>query len=205
LDELDTPAHTIVCGAARPSDLDEPAIAAYLFANKKEETLKKVKAVSERLHQAKVDALGEEWINDWYHGLPNCNKDDEIYPFGQMVWLHNIIKAWGMWDYAKDRYGTFDSNSKAWNCELSNIENINTRLMQWGYMPGVAIEEGKDYSDVLADVPEKNREKVMEALKFVHKVCSKTSTDKGDIPKEWETAYDMRPWTAFPERGPGLH
>jgi hypothetical protein len=67
-------------------------------------------------------------------------------------------------------------------------------------MPGVAWEEGKDYSDALANVPEGNKEKVMEAIKFLHKCCSSTVADKGDIPDEWQTAYDMRPWTAFPER-----
>jgi hypothetical protein len=49
-------------------------------------------------------------------------------------------------------------------------------------------------------VPEGNKEKVMEAIKFLHKCCSSTVADKGDIPDEWQTAYDMRPWTAFPER-----
>jgi predicted aldo/keto reductase-like oxidoreductase len=201
LDEEGTPAHTIVCGAARPSDLDEPAIAAYLFGERKDETMRKVKAVSERLRQAEIDALGEKWLDTWHEGLPNCNGDDKIHPFGQIVWLHNIIKAWGMWDFAKDRYESFDSNTKGWKHDLSIEENINAKKIMWGYMPGVAYEEDKDYSDILVDVPEDNRGKVKEALKFVHKVCSKNSTDKGEIPDDWTTSYDMRPWTAFPERG----
>ena len=67
-------------------------------------------------------------------------------------------------------------------------------------MPGVAYDEGKDYSEVLKDVPDQNKEKVLEAMKFVHKFCSNTVTEKGEIPDEWMTAFDMRPWTAFPER-----
>jgi hypothetical protein len=70
------------------------------------------------------------------------------------------------------------------------------------YMPGVAIEEGKDYSHLLSNVPEENKEKVLEALDFVRRICSKHSDNK-DIPfiePEWETSYDMRPWTAYPDQ-----
>lgn len=162
LDEAQATAHTIVCGAARPSDLDEPAYAVYLYGSKKEETLQKVKNVAARLRQAEIDTFGEEWVNTWHHGLPNCNDDDQIYAFGQMVWLHNIVKAWGLWEYAKDRYGTFDP-------KLSNEGNIRSRY------------------------------RMLDAIKFIHKQCS-TESDKVDIPDEWQTAYDMRPWTAFPER-----
>lgn len=202
LEHLDSSlvAHTIVCGAARPSDLDEPAYAAYLFANQKEESLQKVRNVAKRLQEAEIEALGEDWVHSWYKGLPNCHGDDQIHPFGQMVWLHNIIKAWGLWDFAKDRYATFDGNTKGWDPNLSNEENIQKKYIMYGYMPGVAYEEGKDYSEVLVNVPEGNKEKVLEAIRFTHKYCSSTVTDRGDIPDEWQTAYDMRPWTAFPER-----
>ena len=72
----------------------------------------------------------------------------------------------------------------------------------WGYMPGITPKSRSDYSDLLSEVPERNKEKVMEAIDFVFKYCSKLSNDSSnaDIPKEWETAYDMRPWCAFPER-----
>ena len=200
MDKMGAPAHTIVCGAARPSDLDEPAVAAYLFATKKEETLKRVKAAAERLRQAEIDALGEEWMENWYEGLPNCDKDNEIYPIGQMIWLYNIVKAWGLRDFAKDRYGSFDGNSKNWDSKLSNEENIKKSKIMWGYMPGVAYDEDMDLSTVLADVPSCNRQKVEEAIKFLHDVCSQNSKYEGKSPDEWETSYDMRPWCAFPER-----
>ena len=67
-------------------------------------------------------------------------------------------------------------------------------------MPGIATKDGVDYSDLLSDVPDKNKAKVLEAIDFVHKMCSSSSTSCPDVPKEWETAYDMRPWCAFPER-----
>lgn len=69
-------------------------------------------------------------------------------------------------------------------------------------------------------MPERNRARVLEAMEFVHLWCCPTKSksmsleagvddekkeeDDGErmmIPLEWQVAYDMRPWTAFPERG----
>jgi len=67
------------------------------------------------------------------------------------------------------------------------------------FIPGLAYETGKDYSKYLVNVPEKNKVKVLEALQFAHDFCSTTSDKPSiDIPEEWKTAYDMRPWTEFP-------
>lgn len=43
-------------------------------------------------------------------------------------------------------------------------------------------------------------------MKFVHEWCTnekkegESGEEKKKVPLEWQTAYDMRPWTAFPER-----
>ena len=82
------------------------------------------------------------------------------------------------------------------------MENIkNKGKISWGYMPGITADPSKDYSVLLSKVPDENRKRVTEAIEFVYKYCSKASDVCPDIPKDWETAYDMRPWRAFPERG----
>ncbi len=81
--------HTQTIGAARPSDLDEPAIAAYLHANRKEEMLGKVRAIYQRLKDAEVEALGEDWVKSWHVGVPNAVTADDAYQFGQMLSLYN--------------------------------------------------------------------------------------------------------------------
>lgn len=166
--------------------------------------LQKVKAVTKKLDEACVEALGEDWMNSWFEGVPNCVRENvDIYQFGQIVSLYNMIKAWGMLDYAKDRYATFDNNLEKWDFKLPPSENIAPFKVMWGYMPGIATEAGKDYSELLLQVPEKNKARVAEAIDFVHKYCSKKAKDESsslNIPEEWETAYDMRPWCAFPER-----
>lgn len=191
--------HTFSVGAARPSDLDQPAIGAFFHEGRKHEMIEKTRRVTERLHQTAVNSLGEKWMNSWQVGLSNCSNHDEKIQFGQIVGLYNILKAYGMHCYCKDRFNTFEGNSKAWDDKLSTEDNIRKRETAWGWMPGVDIDSGNDYSEELENVPIDNKEKVLEALRFVKKFCS----DNCDvaIPREWETAYDMRPWNAFPERG----
>lgn len=69
-------------------------------------------------------------------------------------------------------------------------------------MPGLATEYGKDYSQFLSKVPEDNKEKVLQAIDFVRRVCSKNKVEDNipSIQPEWETSYDMRPWTAYPDQ-----
>uniref|UniRef100_A0A7S2R028 NADP-dependent oxidoreductase domain-containing protein n=1 Tax=Eucampia antarctica TaxID=49252 RepID=A0A7S2R028_9STRA len=189
--------HTIVCGAARPSDLDQPAIGAFFHQERREDMIEKTRKVTGRLHQAALDVLGERWMGSWHIGLHNCSFYDEKIQFGQIVGLYNILKAYGMLGYCKDRYGTFEGNSKSWDINLSSKENIE-KLGGWGWMPGCDTDPKNDYIIELENVPIENKEQVLEALRFVQKYCSKNCD--ATIPKEWETAYDMRPWNAYPER-----
>jgi hypothetical protein len=78
----------------------------------------------------------------------------------------------------------------------------------------VAPEAGKDYFvDDLANVPEKNRERIKEAYEFVMKWCDpkedgddkkKEEEEKpvevSSVPKEWSCSYEMKPWKDFPDR-----
>jgi len=192
--------NTIVCGAARPSDLDEVAVAAHLYDSNRAEMLDKVRNVSKRLRAEEVKVLGKDWVDSWHEGLPNCLTLDDPYQFGQMVWMHNIIKSFGMLDFSKDRNSTFDTNMKSWDFEKRPRDNIQKMIGRWGYMPGIAFEPGKDYTKYLDRVPDKNKSKVLDALLFTHNLCS-SSGDTSSIemiPEEWETAYDMRPWTEYP-------
>ena len=200
-DPQSAPIHTFTVGAARPSDLDEPVVAAHWYAHRKEEMIARVKGISKRLEEAAVRELGRDWWNGWWKGVPNCVTEDDAYQLGQIVWLHNIVKSFGMLSYAKDRYGTFDGNLKKWDFALSNRENIDKMERGWGYMPGIATQPGADYADLLQGLGETQKEKVIAALEFAHKYCSKQSREKHlEVPDDWKPAYDMRPWTAFPER-----
>jgi len=210
LDEAGSQPHTIVCGAARPSDLDQPIYAA--LNTQTDETATKVDAVAARIRMTKVEELGEDWVKNWHAGVPNCSDAEQGTQIGNMVWLSNAIKVFGILDFAKDRYATLENNAAKWDYSKSKEDNVKAMGPGWPWMPGCAYDESRDYSNDLKDVPEENVAKVVEAMAFVHKYCSKVSAasvageekkeeKKGDVPVEYETAYDMRPWTAYPERG----
>jgi hypothetical protein len=199
--------HTLTVGAARSVDLDQCAVAAYLHGQGK--MLPRVKIIADRLRKAQVDALGEDWIDSCYQGVVKSNKSKYMVEHTQTIWMYNCIKAWGMYEFAKNRYGTLINNRKKYDPSLSIDENIDKiGRGGWGFMPGLSPEAGKDYFvDDLAEVPEKNRAGVKEAYEFVAKWCT-PKDDKSDekkeeklvLPKEWETSFEMKPWKDFPDR-----
>lgn len=210
------PIHTIGCGAARPSDLDQPVIAA--LRSRTAEAEEDFAVVSRRIQERKDRVLGKEWAATWQVGLPNYSQSQERgFQIGNMVWLYNVIKVYGMLDFARDRYATLVGNSKKWDVEKTWKENVFAGpAFHW--MPGCGYDPSHDYTADLKDVPEENKARVLEAMEFVHDWCcpekaksmaleacaDEKKEDDGEamkvIPLEWQTAYDMRPWTAFPER-----
>lgn len=211
------PIHTIVCGAARPSDLDQPVMAALRSVTDKAKG--DFGVVSRRINERKERVLGKEWAATWQVGLPNYSQSQKHgFQIGNIVWLYNAIQMYGAVDMAKDRYATFVNNAGKWDSDKTLKENAS-KIPGFDWMPGCAYDPSYDYSSELKDVPDKNKARVLEAMKFVHEWCcpvnSKSMTleaaaeekkeeedgEKKVVPLEWQAAYDMRPWTAFPERG----
>jgi len=204
-------AHTIVCGAARPSDLDEPVLAA--IRSTTDAAKEDLQVVSRRIQERKERVLGKDWAESWHVGLPNYTQSEQRgFQIGNIVWLYNTILVYGMLDFAKDRYGTLTGNAKNWDVNKTWKENVFANP-GFNWMPGCSYDESYDYTSELKDVPEQNLPRVLGAMEFVHKWCAaqdasskeeKKVADEGEeattIPLEYQTAYDMRPWTAFPER-----
>jgi predicted aldo/keto reductase-like oxidoreductase len=200
-DDDGTPIHTIVCGAARPSDLDQPAVAALM--KDLPEMIKRVDAVTQRLNCAMDEAISSEWAKIWHLGLPNYQDSKRGTQLGNIVWLYNLINSYGMLDFARERYGPLDDSLQRYNTSKRKSENIAAMGPFWGWAPGFAANPEWDYTEDLANCPEENQDHVKAAISFVHRVCSKTVNEESSpkpIPVEWETAYDLRPWVAFPER-----
>ena len=202
------PIHTIVCGAARPSDLDQPVLAALRSITN--EAVEDFDVVSRRIQVRKDRILGRDWAKNWHVGLPNYFQSEKRgFQIGNMVWLYNTIQVFGMLDFAKDRYATLVNNSVKWDINKTWRENVFANPV-FVWMPGCAYDMIHDYTDDLKDVPEENKARVLEAMRFVHEWCcpgthadgkdEKKECNENITPLEWQTAYDMRPWTAFPER-----
>eukprot|EP00797_Seminavis_robusta_P012312 Sro1953_g307530.2 (189) ;mRNA; f:9587-10153 len=176
------------------------------------ELLAKTVRVSDRLMQRMVDVLGQKWVDTWHVGLPNWFHAKYGTQHGNLVWLYNLIQAYGLLDFAKDRYSPLEPRGPKWDSDKSKDDNVAQYGPGWHWMPGCGVANHRDYSVDLGDCPAENREKLLEAVAFVHKWCQPEKKDekseeeppakkaKVERPYEWETSYDMRPWTAFPER-----
>jgi len=133
--------HTIVCGAARPSDLDDGAMASFTLDD--ESTIKAVRKVDERLQKAYDDALGKTWSEEWFKGVPNCYQTKTGTNFTLAVWCYNLLEAFGMLDFVRNRYTVGINNRKKWDVDKSYEENMKTG--DWGYMPGNSVELSEEY------------------------------------------------------------
>jgi len=193
------PIHTFVVGAARPSDLDQPVLASHLLYQDQNELSNRRQRITDRLTQAMEDALGKKWVQNWHVGVPNAHASIYQTHHTGLVWTYNLIHGWGMLDFAKDRYAPMVGHLKKWSSEKTKEENMKKMGPGFAWMPGTAIDTTLDYTQDFVNCPEENKDTLLKAIQFVHEWASKKENNK-IIPLEWETAYDMRPWTAFPER-----
>merc|ERR1711865_536537 len=187
--------HTIVVGAARPTDFDASMQAARLYGT--EEGRSSAQAAEARLKAAAVEALGDDWLENWWRGLPHCYETDSGVHVCKIVWLHGLIKAWGMHEYAIDRYGVMDGNAKAWDNAKSSEENRK----DWGYMPGCAYRPDVDLISELSG--SKDAERAMACLREAHVWLSNTGIQKvpDALTADCAAAYDLQKGdTPWPDR-----
>ncbi|MDY6785232.1 MAG: aldo/keto reductase [Cyanobacteriota bacterium] len=92
--------HTLSLGAAKPSDFDEHLKILSLL-DRAEEVLE---PILERLEQAAIAALGQEWYSTWHEGLPSYQQTPGEINIPVILWLRNLAIAYDMIDYGKSRY-----------------------------------------------------------------------------------------------------
>jgi hypothetical protein len=164
-------------------------VAAYLHSAQPDETLAKLKSVVARLEDAKVKALGKEWVQSWWKGLLKAKKSKFHIEHNQIVWIHNCIKTFGMYEFGTNRYNSFEKNGEKWDDSLpfeKNVEKIGRNA--WGFVPGLPLRPGVNYEDDFADVPAENLARVKEAEAFVYTWCH---SEKPDEEKEAALAAKM--------------
>jgi predicted aldo/keto reductase-like oxidoreductase len=80
--------HTLSCGAARPSDFDEHVRGLDYYARISET----IGPIEKRLREEMVSALGDDWCQRWFEGLPHyVDVPGEI----------NVMEILRLWTYAK--------------------------------------------------------------------------------------------------------
>ncbi|VEP13485.1 putative oxidoreductase of aldo/keto reductase family [Hyella patelloides LEGE 07179] len=97
--------HTLSLGAAKPSDFDEHLKVLPLL-DKAEEILP---PIIERLEQAAIATLGENWFKTWREGLPSYQKTPGNINIPVILWLRNLALAYDMTEYSQGRYNLLES------------------------------------------------------------------------------------------------
>ncbi|HEY9887829.1 MAG TPA: aldo/keto reductase [Candidatus Obscuribacterales bacterium] len=92
--------HTLSIGAARPSDFDEHLKTVPLLP----EAGTILPPILERLEQAAIAALGRDWLRTWKVGLPTPEQTPGNINIPTILWLHNLVAAFDLHDYAVARY-----------------------------------------------------------------------------------------------------
>jgi hypothetical protein len=99
--------HTISVGAARPQDLELHLQAVQLLPQAAE----LLPPIVARLEQVRREVLGEAWLASWQQGLPAWQDTPGQINLPTLLWLHNLVEAWGLEGYAKARYGLLGAGS----------------------------------------------------------------------------------------------
>ena len=97
----DTRVHTISVGVSSCDDLDLHFQALDLL----DKSNYYVPLIEKRLQAAAISALGQKWMRTWHLGLPPWYQTPGKINIPILLWLHNLVEAWDMQGYAKDRYG----------------------------------------------------------------------------------------------------
>lgn len=120
--------HTSSIGIARLSDLDEVMSAARTMALGE----KGGKSVDElldgaiaRLQEQFEKRVGKEWAEKGLKNIPSCfDESTQGVSIGHILWLHDLLTGFGMYEFCKDRYTSLEGNSSWWNSKKSFEENI---------------------------------------------------------------------------------
>ena len=93
-----------------------------LFSSDEGETI--LESVEGRLRKKSEEALGKEWIEKGLLNIPSCyDESTQGMGIGQILWCHDLITTFGMYEFARTRYSNMKTLVK-WDDKKSFEENV---------------------------------------------------------------------------------
>lgn len=187
--------HTVSVGFARSSDLDEVIEAAKIYADGDRANVL-VKGAEERLNNLAIEKLGKEWFEKGLLNVPSFyDKPSDGMALGHILWIHNCMTAYGMYEFCNDRYGMLLKTK--WVKSKSYEENVKANFNPGN--PGRAFDDSVDLTEALKDHydPEQAKAKLQEVHNWF-KADAVKITEEEKAKRGWKQAYNLTTWEEFP-------
>ena len=143
--------HTLSVGASCPGDLDLHLQAVALL----EQAPTLLPPILERLEGARLEALGAPWLASWREGLPPWEQTPGHINLPVLLWLHNLLAAWDMEGYCRDRYRLLGHGGHWFPGE--NADALDGTVSEADLL---AVLEGSPWAERIPDVLRMLRERL---------------------------------------------
>jgi uncharacterized protein len=179
--------HTVSVGFGRCSDLEETLDAARQLGNPSCQA--ELDIIEQRIAAHAMEQLGVEWTKRGLINIPCCEDPaTDGTGIGHILWCYNLVKAFGMYDFARARYTK--TEEVMW--KMKKMPNSNM---------GRSFDPDVDYFKAL-----ENHFNPVVAKEYMAKahswLSSKSNMDRKDINSE--PAYDLRAWECYPGETPTM-
>lgn len=140
--------HTISCGASKPEDFDLHIKA----VESMDQHIQQIKEIEQRLNQTLESVIDADWAHHYTDGLPKCSETPGGLNIPVVLWLWNLIKAFDMKQYAKDRFNLM-GNAEHWfpGCKADDFKQIDRKQLR-------ASLQKSPYADLIIKILEETHE-----------------------------------------------